>query len=60
MVSLADTNVGTGKSEHKARTANQLVLMSPVANKHNVDQSSGRESTESFIFLLPVAKKISW
>ncbi len=46
-VSLADTVVGRGESEHKAQTANQLVPTSPVAKKRSVDQPIRTESTES-------------
>ncbi len=38
---------GGGESERKARTANQLVLMSPVAKKHGEDQPIRTGSTES-------------
>ncbi len=37
-MSLADTVVGRGESEHKTQTAKQLIPMSPVAKKHSVDR----------------------
>ncbi len=46
-MSVADTVVGRGESEHKAFTANQLVPMSPVAKKRSIDQPIRTGSTES-------------
>ncbi len=39
--------VSRGESEHKARTTNQLMLMSSVTKERNVDRSIRTESTES-------------
>ncbi len=48
MVSFADTTVvGRGGSNRKERTANQLVLTSPVAKKFSIDRPIRTESTES-------------
>ncbi len=46
MVLCADTVVGTGKSMLKARTADQLVSMSPGAKRCSIDQPMGPEYRE--------------
>ncbi len=44
-MSLADTLLLRGESERKARTANQLILMSSVAKNRSIDRLIRTEST---------------